>query len=221
MKPELSARVNEAVVRLTKSEPAALPHRRSRAFTLLEVLITVALIALLSSLLVPSMRGLMGSAGPRGGVNVVASAIEQARLSALESGVSAYVGIPAELPGGENPFSAVIVFREARDDESGDFVAVSRWMRLPRSVHVDTSSLTESVSAGSALPKLGTEQVDELRALRFDRFGKLYDSSNVQTMRVGEKIEAEGDFTTGNYFELTVQPLTGRAVITERTAKGG
>jgi len=191
------------------------------AFTLLEILVTVALIAILSTLLVPSMRGLMGVAGPRGGVNLVASAVEQARLSALESGVSAYLGFPLDLPGGENPYSAVIVFRDARDDESGDFVAVSRWMRLPRGIHADASGLAGTVSAGGVLPRLGNDTVDELRVLRFDRFGKLYATGSEQVVQVGEKIEPDGEFTKGNYFEIAVQPLTGRAIITERTATGG
>lgn len=204
------------------------PHRRARlrsrtvggGFTLLEVLVTVALIAVLSTLLVPSMRGLMGVAGPRGGVNLVASAVEQARLSALESGVSSYLGFPQDLPGGEEPFSAVIVFRDAREDEEGDYIAVSRWMRLPRGILVDTSGLTGSVSSPDALPKLGTSTVGDLKVLRFDRFGKLYESENEQVVKVGEKIKPEGEFTKGNYFEITVQPLTGRAVVTEVTSKG-
>jgi prepilin-type N-terminal cleavage/methylation domain-containing protein len=202
--------------------PAALSSARRRApgFTLLEVLIVVALIAVMSTLLVPSMRGLMGVAGPRGGVNTVASAIEQARLSALESGGSAYVGFPEDLPGGEDPYSAVIVFREAREDEDGDYVAVSRWMRMPRGVFVDASGLSGSVSADGAFPKLDSAPAGQLRVLRFDRFGKLYSSVSEQTLRVGEKAAPEEDFLRGNYFEVAVQPLTGRAIITERTGGG-
>jgi len=194
--------------------------RADRGFTLLEILVTVALIAMLSTLIVPSMRGLMGVAGPQGGVNAIASAVEQARLSALESGESAYVGFPEELPGGDEPFSAAIVFRDTRDDEDGDYVAVTRWMRLPRGIHVDTDGLQESVAAGEALPRLGNDTVGQLKVLRFDRFGKLYEAGSEQVFRVGEKIEPNGDFTKGNYFEIAVQPLTGRAVITEKTAKG-
>jgi prepilin-type N-terminal cleavage/methylation domain-containing protein len=206
-----------------KIAPAALRSARRRApgFTLLEILIVVALIAVMSTLLVPSMRGLMGIAGPRGGVNTVASAIEQARLSALESGESAYVGFPEDLPGGDNPYSAVIVFRDTREDEDGDYVAVSRWMRLPQGIHVDASGLTESVSAGATFPKLGTAPAGQLRVLRFDRFGKLYSSGSEQVFGVGEKLDPEKDFTGGNYFEITVQPLTGRAIITEKTGGGG
>lgn len=195
-------------------------RRRAPGFTLLEVLVAVALIAVMSTLLVPSMRGLMGIAGPRGGVNTVASAVEQARLSALESGVDGYVGFPEDLPGGDDPYSAVIVFREAREDEDGSYVAVSRWMRLPRGIFVDASGLSGSVSADGALPKLDSAPAGQLRVLRFDRFGKLYSSENEQTLRVGEKAEPEKDFLRGNYFELAVQPLTGRAVITERTGGG-
>lgn len=192
-----------------------------RGFTLLEVLVTVALIAVLSTLLVPSMRGLMGVAGPRGGVNTLASAIEQARLSALESGTSAYVGFPEELPGEDDPYSAVIVFRGPRDETEADYVPVSRWIRMPRNIHVDVSALTDTVSPQAGLiPKLGTAEAGTLKVLRFDRFGKLYGADNETILRVGEKTKPEEEFLRGNFFEIAVQPLTGRAVITERTSKG-
>lgn len=200
--------------------------RKAAGFSLVELLVTVAIIAIMSTLLTPAVRGLMGVTGPRGGVNVVSSAIEQARLSAMESGSTAYVGFPFQSGSLDEDvrYSSLIVFREGRSEENEpSYVPVTRWLRLPQGVFIDdqASPLGQTESPGSAIPKLGGEPVSTLNVLRFDRFGRLVPSKKKVTLKIGEKAEARGEFlgASDKYFEITVQPLTGRAIVVDKGAE--
>ncbi|NBO94092.1 MAG: type II secretion system protein, partial [Planctomycetia bacterium] len=79
----------------------------SEAFTLLELLVVIAIIAVLTSLLLPSLQGLLGVVGRRGGASTLGAALEQARLSALENGGSAYVGFATSSTNSDNKYSSL------------------------------------------------------------------------------------------------------------------
>jgi hypothetical protein len=189
----------------------------------MEVLVTVALIAVMATLLTPAVRGLLGVAGPRGGVNVLSTAVEQARLSALESGEAAYVGFPFQAGNldEEVRYSSVIVFRDGRDDEGVDFVPITRWLRLPQGVYIESDGIGDSESPGNAIPQLNGQRVGSLSVLKFDRFGKLFEESPV-VIRVGQKAKPREEFIGGadQHFEVTVQPLTGRSMVVDKAKEG-
>jgi len=202
--------------------------RRALGFTLIEVMVTVAIIAIMSALLTPAVRGLLGVTGPRGGMNTLASTLEQARLSGMESGMPTYVGFPFAAPDPEAGYSSFIVFRQSTEQEreagGGDFTPVSRWMRMSQGVYLESDNLgtTESIGIGT-LPKLGTEEVSQLNVLQFDRFGKLRGVSAPVVIRVGSKREPTGEFIPDpakSFYELTVQPLTGRTTVLDKAREG-
>lgn len=195
------------------------------AFTLIEMLIVIALVAILTTLLAPSMQGLFGVVGRRGGANALALGIEQARLEAVKHGTPAFVGFA--IGTNEAAYSSFIIYRALRFDEAVTntnlVTAVSRWMRLPRGVFIQPQDLASAVTltqnvASNALPRLGSDSISSLRSLQFDRFGKLV-TTNVDppTLRVGEGIFNGTSVTfipdTNNYYELSIQPLTGQVVM--------
>jgi prepilin-type N-terminal cleavage/methylation domain-containing protein len=206
------------------AQPAT--RRRTAAFTLVELLVVVAIIGVLSSLMVPAMRGLVGVGGRRGGMNTLSSTIEQARLAAIENGTTVYVGFPFSAADPAAGYSSVIVYRDKRDDETNNaIVPLSRWLRMPSGVFIESDDLEGKSVTGALLPKLassnGVVAVTQLSTLTFDRFGRLKPDDETAEIRVGEKSEPTGQFLQNddNHFRLEVQPLTGRVIVEDRAAK--
>ena len=87
----------------------------------------------------------------------------------------------------------MIVFREGRDDEQVDFVPITRWLKLPQGVYIESNDLRDSKSPGDAIPQLNGQRTGSLTVLKFDRFGKLFDEGEV-VIRVGQKAKPDEDF---------------------------
>jgi len=222
MSMELGAwSVEPAEGRLSRSWRVASGERRgsllrqSAAFTLLELLAVVAIIGIMSALLTPAVRGLLGVSGPRGGVNILSAALEQARLSALESGVPSYAGLTVDTNAGH---SAVLVFRDPRGNETNKLVPVTRWVRMPQGVYHRSKDLESFTVPSGTLPRLGTSNVTSISVVRFDRFGRLSQTTQPKVVELGAKTAADGEYLGGeqNRFELTIQPLTGRAIVADK-----
>jgi prepilin-type N-terminal cleavage/methylation domain-containing protein len=205
------------------AQPAT--RRRTAAFTLVELLVVVAIIGVLSSLMVPAMRGLVGVGGRRGGMNTLSSTIEQARLAAIENGTTVYVGFPFSAADPAAGYSSVVVFRDKIEGETKAIVPLSRWIRMPAGIYIESDSLTNKTVAGELIPKLATSNgvvaVTQLSTMTFDRFGRLQLGDDTVEIRIGEKSEPTGNFLQNddNHFRLEVQPLTGRVIVEDRAAK--
>jgi prepilin-type N-terminal cleavage/methylation domain-containing protein len=206
-------------------KPSRTKHGARSGFTLVELLIVVALIAVLSTLIVPAVRGLVGVGGRRGGMNTLSATIDKARLAAIESGTAVYVGFPFSAADPESGFSSAIVYRDKREDETNasSVVPLSRWVRMPAGVFIESDDLETQSVDGSAIPKLASSNgfidVPQLAVLTFDRFGKLKPDDQEVEIRVGEKSSPDGDFlkSAQNHFLLRVRPLTGRVTIEDRS----
>ncbi len=206
--------------------------KRLRGFTLVEMLVVMAIIGIMTTLLVPAVRGLVGVGGRRGGMNSISSTIEKARLAAIESGGTVYVGFPFSAPDPEVGYSSVIVFRPAMPgevDAAGQavpFVPLSRWVRMPAGVFIESDNLQGVSVNGAAMPQLagsnGVAPISQVSAVGFDRFGRLTPKQDVE-IRVGEKASPTGAFIKGanNHFALGIEPLTGRVTVQDRSKGAG
>jgi prepilin-type N-terminal cleavage/methylation domain-containing protein len=70
------------------------PGRRSKSFTLLELLIVMAIIAIVLAALVPAVTSLSKSSARRGARDILLGGIEQARAEAIKSGQATYIVFP-------------------------------------------------------------------------------------------------------------------------------
>jgi prepilin-type N-terminal cleavage/methylation domain-containing protein len=168
-------------------------HRSAAAFTLIELLVVVAIIAVLSALITPAVQGLMGTSGRRGALNTVTAVLEQARLSAVENGTTAYVGFPTNAANKTNGFSHLIVFRDARPgDTNANPVAVTRWQRLPNGVFFKGGIDFPEPLPSKTFPT-NTLQVNKWQYIILNRNA----STQVETMWVGTFVNTSSYVTCG------------------------
>jgi Tfp pilus assembly protein FimT len=99
-----------------------------------ELLAVTAILALLAGLLAPALQGLTSPAGRKGAVTIVMNTLEQARVSAIETGREVVVvfwkknGTDGSQPDEQD---AMLILRK-NDAEAWE--PITRWIKLPRGV---------------------------------------------------------------------------------------
>ncbi len=129
------------------------PRGGASAFSLIELLVVVAIMGLLIALLLPAMGGMSGSAARKGAVTIVMNALEQARIASIEQGRETVVlfwmknGVTGPI---DEPDSLMIL----RRNEQGDWEPLTRWVKLPRGVLFDGSNTSSEIlkSNSTAVP---------------------------------------------------------------------
>jgi len=115
------------------------------AFSLLELLVVVVIMCVMMSLLAPAVAGMTSPVGRKGAVTIVMNTLEQARVSAIETGRETAVlfwkknGVAGFPP--DEPDSLIIL----RQNEAGSWESISRWVKLPNGV------LFQSENTGSLI----------------------------------------------------------------------
>ena len=153
---------------------------RCHGFSLLEMLVVVAIIAVMMSLLVPAIGGFTNTAGRRGAVNVVMNTLEQARVAALESGRPVHVlFLQRSFP----EMDAIMVIREPEDSTAPYYERLTRWMKLPKGVLFHSPSTTDllsqtppgtfSISRVEQMPTLNSGAGEKVSLLTFNESGGL------------------------------------------------
>jgi prepilin-type N-terminal cleavage/methylation domain-containing protein len=163
-----------------------------RAFSLIELLAVVGIIAILSVAAVPVMRGLGGSQSSRATASILVSALEQARTAAILSGTNAYLALPdanTTTMTTTNVDRSYAIIRpkvdldgDNRDDFQTNFTAnwilLSKWERLPGDIVFDSPRLARHILTNPAgLPFPGNSAASPLRVLGFNPSGGLAEAT--------------------------------------------
>jgi prepilin-type N-terminal cleavage/methylation domain-containing protein len=104
-------------------------------FSLLELLVVVAILCILIALLAPAVSGFASTGGRKGAVTIVMNTLEQARVSAIESGREVIVvfwkrnGATGAVADEQD---AMLVLRKNASDTAWE--PLTRWIKLPRGV---------------------------------------------------------------------------------------
>lgn len=211
--------------------------RRSGGFSLLELLLVIAIMAVMVSLMLPAISGFSSTAGRRGAVSILMNTFEQARVAALESGQTVYVGFAdADFPVEDMRYAAFIVFRTATEEEKNDpagprnYVVLKKWTRLPKTIAFKNTA--KSLVGADELKKqftglasqVGSAQVDEnFPCVAFNSSGAVDEPSGNLRVFLYEGYFAGGqdNFTrnknvqnaAGLFEQISLSRYTGRAQI--------
>lgn len=202
------------------------PHG-NQAFSLIELLAVMAVIAVMTSLIAPAVSGFSSTAGRRGAVNILMNTFEQARVAALESGQNVYVGFAdADFPVPDMRYAAFTVFRDTTEEEinagKGNFVVLKKWTRLPKNVSIKrVANSLVPMSGGQTFAGLASEQSTSMRdetmpVITFNNAGSVSGGGNPLQIFIydGYFGNNQDNFTrnSSDLFEkITLSRYTGRA----------
>jgi type II secretory pathway pseudopilin PulG len=204
---------------------------RFRGFSLLELLGVIAVAAMMMALLLPAISGFSSTAGRRGAVNILMNTFEQARVAALESGQTVYVGFAdADFPVEDMRYAAFLVFREATEDEEAagkSYVILKKWTRLPKNIAFKTFEQSIIGASPTVFAGLGQEMGSASRdesfpALGFNSSGAVDQPSVNLRLFLYEGYFAEGrdnlirnkstqESAAGLFEQISFSRYTGRA----------
>lgn len=119
-----------------------LPSLRKAAFTMVELLVVIAVIILMLGLMIPAISGFSSTYNRRKAVNAVMNTLEQARVAALQSGENVHVIFARR----QDPYEdALIVMGDPPTGSTNtNRVFYTRWIKMPQNVRFRTlnNSLT-------------------------------------------------------------------------------
>jgi len=121
-----------------------LPSLKSYAFTLVELMAVIGIIALLAVVGVPAMKGLTGSGGRKQALGQLLGALEIARNTAISTGTNAAVVFPARTFS-NIPYryrSLAVISWDATNPAGTNFMA-GAWITLPQGIVFNSSQIDQ------------------------------------------------------------------------------
>lgn len=215
-------------------------HFRSKrsGYSLLELLVAMALMAMLMGLSVAAMMGFRTPGLRQGAISQLMGALDEARMSAIESGAAVYVAFAdGAFPDAERRFRGFILYREFTAAErealadnppaAGEVKPLTRWQELPRGFYLDASVPTGLLgNAGARVNPVGLPGEEaELVAVGFNRLGQVVAplGSSPELAITEARYDSESDQMTAvqdddaGAFLIRINRLTGRLQLIEPT----
>jgi prepilin-type N-terminal cleavage/methylation domain-containing protein len=204
-----------------------------RAFTLLELLVVIGIIAILLVAALPAVTSLSKSSGRKGAISSLLGSIEQARSLAIKDGQATYLVLPGQLPPGADSstiqrygYRSFAIFEDEDDPVNPGtkkIKQVSSWKTLPTGVGIRSGSLNYLAKTTQFnFTPMGSTVTAPFPFLKFNANGEVDPSStpsaSTGTIQFGifeGYVDANGtDKSTSktNFTEsIEVSRLTGRA----------
>jgi prepilin-type N-terminal cleavage/methylation domain-containing protein len=211
------------------------PSAPRNGFSLLEMLVVVAVIAVMMSLLVPAIGGFSNTAGRRGAVNVVMNTLEQARVAALESGRPVHVVLYRRV--GMEPDALMVVRDPEVDPSTAPLERLTKWIKLPKGIllHAPPSGSTilsgnQNAIASRIAPAPQLAPGESLNIVTFDETGGVAFPTSGRQLFLSEGVRGSGNDTAiaerkqsqgagGGFEVISIARYTGRVQL-DITATG-
>lgn len=230
----LATRLRRERYAVAKASHSSLVTRHP-AFTLLELLVVIGIIAILLVAVIPAVTSLSKSSGRKGAVSNLLGAIEQARVQGIKEGRSAYVvfpiftsGTPAALD--RYSYKSYAIFE---DDPAVPTTPkqLTNWKTLPTGISLRYASLTALTDPASLMPPLGTitftpdTTATQFKCLKFNANGEIESPpGNVSLSLFEGHVNGAVEVVTGSRDAngnpaatetINIAHLTGRATSTQ------
>lgn len=204
---------------------------RCRAFTLLELMVVIGIIAVMLVAIVPAVNSLSKSGGRKAAISNLLGAIEQARSLAVKDGQPTYVVFPDTLPGTADvsatqryAYRSYAIFE---DDPAnpGKPKQVTPWQSLPTGVSIRSGSIDYLAnSIPFPFTPIGAAAVAPFPFLKFNAQGEVDPATTRSITATAGTIQfgifegfadstGDKDTSSAKFTEsISVARLTGRAV---------
>ncbi len=193
------------------------PNRGCSAFSLIEVLVVMGLIAVLVALMAPAISGFSSTAGRRGAVNLVMNTIDQARVAAIEQGRDVQVIFWRR----DSPEPDAIKVR--RKNETGSWDEITKWVKLPRGVllhNPPAPNVFKTTSQVDLAGLTGNPPTNQLGVIEFTPSGTLRVPKSPDNLviltegtRESENTISQRKEQSGGFEIISVARYTGRPTL--------
>ncbi len=117
-----------------------------RGFSLVEVLTVITVMALLAYLSLPAIQGARSTYQRKAAADIVMETLQNARMSALQSGENVYVIFALATDSGASPDALIVVGDQPIGSPATGPMLFTKWIRLPQNIRFRSSSGTLPVS---------------------------------------------------------------------------